>query len=546
MSRALGWEGVLPWIIALALSVWTGRWVGLGPPALQGLALAGALLGLVALAPQALQACRLGRARYVARIGRPRLERWAMRHPERWLLGQGGPWNASQAQALYQRLCSASGPAEVLLLSHVRFMRPVFMQPEEAGGHTLVMGAPGTGKTQLFKLLALQAIARGHCVILLDPKGGGHLRQCLAQAAARVARPYFQLLPAEPEHSDGLNLLANGRQASELASRISRLIPADETDNAFGQFAWMTLNRIIEGLLALRQPVTLKALRFHVADQGHALRARLPLPGLVELTAHDPGHYRKMILALSPVLETLTAGALGALLSPPLEAGHCTVMEDRPRVHLAQVIRQAGVFYAGLGALSDEALSRALGGLLLADLAAVAGDRYRDTASAVPVRLFVDEAAEVTNPAFIQLLNKGRECGFVVTFAVQTLADLEVAMNGPAPARMMLGNAGNLIAFRTLDPESRKVWAERAGSTWIRTGSDSVGAQQAQGHKGRQRGYSAGRTRQLEEVAMIPEALLGQLPNLHFVALLGGRRTVAGRLPLVKDSGDGDAAGAGR
>ena len=45
---------------------------------------------------------------------------------------------------------------------------------------------------------------------------------------------------------------------------------------------------------------------------------------------------------------------------------------------------------------------------------------------------------------------------------------------------------------------------------------------------------------------MIPEALLGQLPNLHFVTLLGGQRTVAGRLPLVKDSGDGDAAGTGR
>lgn len=107
-------------------------------------------------------------------------------------------------------------------------------------------------------------------------------------------------------------------------------------------------------------------------------------------------------------------------------------------------------------------------------------------------------------------------------------------MRGPAPARMMLGNAGNLIAFRTLDPESRRIWAERAGSAWVRTGSDSVGAQQAQGYKGWQRGYSAGRTRQLQEVAMIPEALLGQLPNLHFVALLGGRRTVAGRLPLVK------------
>jgi conjugal transfer pilus assembly protein TraD len=535
MRGVYWWSALLSWLLALALSVLTTRWMGLGAQASHVLLQAGLGAALLVLAPQALQAYRLERTRHPARISRKRLERWGKRHPERWLLGLGAPWKTPQAQALYQHLSSAPDPEGMMLLSHAKFLRSVFLEAEDAQGHTLVVGAPGTGKTQLFKLLALQAIARGECVILLDPKGGQHLRHSLAQAAARVGRPYFQLLPAQPEQSDGLNLLANGRQASELASRLSRLIPMDETENAFGQFAWMTLNRIIEGLLVMREPVTLKALRHHVADQGKSLRARLPLPGLAELAAHDPVHYRKMILALTPMLETLTTGSLGELLSPPLENGIHTVEADRPRVHLAQVIRQAGVFYAGLGALSDEALSRALGGLLLADLAAVAGDRYRDTARGVPVRLFVDEAAEVTNPAFVQLLNKGRECGLMVTFAVQTLADLEVAMSGPGPARMMVGNAGNLIAFRTLDPESRKVWAERAGSAWIRAHSDSVGAQQMQGANGRQRGFSAGRTRQFQEVPLIPEALLGQLPNLHFVGLLGGRRTVVGRLPLVEN-----------
>ena len=533
------------WILALGLAALTMRWVGLGSGAMSLLMLAGLALGLLVLVPRRLRAYLLERSRHPSGISRQRLALWQRRHPQRWLLGEGAPWQTPQAQRLHQALSRADpDPEAAVLLGHAGFLRPIFLEAQEAQGHTLVMGAPGTGKTQLFKLLALQAIARGESVILLDPKGGLHLRQSLAQAAALEGRPYFQLLPAQPEQSDGIDLLANGRQASELASRLSRLIPADETDNAFGQFAWMTLNRIIENLLVLREPVTLKALRFHVADQGRSLHARLPPPvsgvpyeawhGLSELVAHDPAHYRKMILALTPVLEALTAGALGTLLSAPL-VGHAHALQaDRPRVHLAQVIRQAGVFYAGLGALSDEVLARALGGLLLADLAVVAGDRYRNTAKGVPVRLFVDEAAEITNPAFIQLLNKGRECGLVVTFAVQTLADLEVAMSGSGPARMMVGNAGNLIAFRTLDPESRKVWSERVGSAWIRATSASVGAQQAQGHNGRQRGFSAGRNRQFVEAPLIPEALLAQLPNLHFVGLLGGRRTVVGRLPLVE------------
>ncbi|MDE2258708.1 MAG: type IV secretion system DNA-binding domain-containing protein, partial [Betaproteobacteria bacterium] len=472
------------------------------------------------------------------------LEQWVKRHPDRWLLGQGAVWHARHTQALHQTLGSAGPEAdEPALLCQVGFLHPIYLEAQGAIGHTLVMGAPGTGKTQLFNLLALQAIARGETVILLDPKGGSHLRQSLARAAERVGRPFFQLLPADPAQSDCLDLLANGRQASELASRLSRLIPADETENVFGQFAWMTLHRIIEGLLVLREPVTLKALRFHVADQGKALRVRLQAlgvgtlseawRGIADLAAHDATHYRKMILALTPVLETLTAGPLGDLLSPPLAADAAAAHGGRPRIHLAQIIRQAGVLYAGLGALSDEVVARALGGLLLADLAAVAGDRYRDAGAGIGVRVFVDEASEVTNPAFIQILNKGRECGMMVTFAVQTLADLEVAMNGPGPARMMVGNAGNLIAFRTLDPDSRKVWSERAGTTWIRATSASVSAQRAQGLAGWRRGVAAGRSEQLQETPLIPEAFLGHLPNLHFVGLLGGNRVVVGRLPLV-------------
>ncbi len=538
MSGSFPWGASLPWVLALCASALMARWVGLGPGATGALLVAGLGVGSAVGVPIGWRALREARHRRPRRLTMRGLARGVQRHPERVLLGEGAPWQARQTQALHQALCRPGSQAGgSSLLSHAGALGPLYLDAQEARVHTLVVGAPGTGKTQLFKLLALQAIARGEAVILLDPKGGPALRHSLARAAARADRPYFQLLPAEPEHSDALDLLANGRQASEIASRLSRLIPADESDNAFGQFAWMTLHRIIEGLLAVRAPVTLKALRFHGADQGRTLHARLPSPvacqGLADLVAHDPAHYRKMILALTPVLETLTAGALGALLSPPHEAGERVLPADRPRVHLAQIIRQGGVLYAGLGALSDEALARALGGLLLADLAAVAGDRYRDAGVTVPVRLFVDEAAEITNPAFVQLLNKGRECGLVVTFAVQTLADLEVAMGGAGPARMMVGNAGHLIAFRTLDPESRKVWSERAGSAWICATSASVGAQQAQGRLGAQHGLSAGRHRQQQEAPLIPEALLAQLPDLHFVGLLAGQRTVVGRLPLV-------------
>ncbi|MDE2342750.1 MAG: TraM recognition domain-containing protein [Betaproteobacteria bacterium] len=524
----------LPWPGALLSGLLAGRAVGLGWLAAGSFSLACSALAALGEGPVLRQAWRRRAGMRARRLTLPFLERWLRRHPQHLLLGHGAPWRCREARRFLRAAAGPDRHQNGSPFDHTGMSRALRLPA--SGSHTLVVGAPGTGKTQLFALLAVQAIARGEAVVLLDPKGGHALRERLATAAARAGRPSFRLLAAEPEASDAVDLLANGRSAGELASRVARLMPADEGDNAFGQFAWMTLHRLIEAQRALGETVTLQGLREHVADQGQALLRRLQaravaaqgaLAGLAALAAHEPAHYRKMILALAPVLETLCGGALGPLLSDL----------RRPRVTLGQIVRQGGVLYAGLGALSDEASARALGALLLADLAALAGDRYRGDGEQRPIRLFVDEAAEVTNPAFIQLLNKGRECGVQVTFAVQTLADLEVAMGGEGPARMMLGNAGNLVAFRLLDAGSREAWSARAGRVWARLRGSAQGSQQGAGPAGRSHGRSAGRSDVMQEVPLLPEALLAHLPDLAFAALLGGREVVLGRLPLLAEEG---------
>ncbi|MDE1943196.1 MAG: type IV secretion system DNA-binding domain-containing protein [Betaproteobacteria bacterium] len=524
----------LPWPGALLSGLLAGRAAGLGWLAASTFSLACSAVAAVGEGPVLRRAWRRQAGLRTRKLTASFLERWVRRHPQHLLLGHGAPWRTREARRFLLAAAAPDLRQHGSPFDHTGLSR--VLRLPASGSHTLVVGAPGTGKTQLFALLAVQAIARGDAVVLLDPKGGHALRERLAAAAARFGRPSFRLLAAEPETSDALDLLAHGRTAGELASRVARLMPADESDNSFGQFAWMTLHRLIEAQRALGEVVTLQRLREHVADQGQALLRRLQasgvaaegaLAGLTALAAHDPAHYRKMILALAPVLETLCGAALGPLLSDL----------RRPRVTLGQIVRQGGVLYAGLGALSDEASARALGALLLADLAALAGNRYRGDGEQRPIRLFVDEAAEVTNPAFIQLLNKGRECGVQVTFAVQTLADLEVAMGGEAPARMMLGNAGNLVAFRLLDAGSREAWSARAGQVWARLHGSAQGSQQGSGPTGRSRSRNAGRSEVMQEVPLLPEALLAQLPDLAFAALLGGQQVVLGRLPLLAQEG---------
>jgi conjugal transfer pilus assembly protein TraD len=122
---------------------------------------------------------------------------------------------------------------------------------------------------------------------------------------------------------------------------------------------------------------------------------------------------------------------------------------------MARVIRSDKVLYAGLDNLADATVGSAIGSILLADLTAVAGDRYNYGVGArKPINVFVDEAAEVINPPTIQLLNKGRGAGFRMAIATQTFADFAARLGDENKARQVLANTNNKIALRILDAET--------------------------------------------------------------------------------------------
>ena len=439
------------------------------------------------------------------------------------------------------------------------------------------MGAPGSGKTTLFQTLAAQAIHRGDVVIVLDPKGAPDFQGRLRKEAERAGRPFVYFHPAHPGRSVRFDPLKNWNRATEIANRVSALIPAREGGDAFKQFAWTTINRLSHAQLYVGERPNLKSLKLHLQDGGRILlervlerwlsRTTLPDPadepvararahkshletliaayqdradtqpgddiidGLTATVQHDRTHYSKMIVPAVPILEMLTSGDLGAMLSPdPLDASDQRSMYDWDKV-----ISSAAVVYMGLDSLADGTVGAAVGSIMLADLTAVAGARYNFGGSERCVALFVDEAAEVVNPSFIQLLNKGREANFVTCFAAQTLADFEARMGDRAAARMMIGNANNFVALRTLDCETQAYVAEKFGRTTVQ--SISVAQNVYASTKDAVAQFSGGSTHSLREteVDTIPPDLLGSLPDLEFFALICGGSLLKGRLTRIVD-----------
>ena len=84
------------------------------------------------------------------------------------------------------------------------------------GGHTLVVGATGSGKTVTQTWIATRAIALGMGAIVVDPKGDAGMREQLRRAAHAAGRPYIEWTP---DGDSVYNPYARGG-ASEIADKL--------------------------------------------------------------------------------------------------------------------------------------------------------------------------------------------------------------------------------------------------------------------------------------------------------------------------------------
>lgn len=508
------------------------------------------------------------------------------RHPDQWWLGWGFEWNQKHAQLAYD--IQKRDLTGLIPVNHDRmgatwihglgltedYIRQAI---SHSAGHTLIVGTTGAGKTRLFDIFVTQAVLRNEAVIIIDPKGDKDLKWC-AERACRLSRNpdrfvYFH--PAFPDESVRIDPLKNFNRSSELASRIAAVSPGESGSDPFKAFGQKALDNIVQGLFAAEEqpslvklrtyleggsvPLVIKALvryfdkvlqfdwrssigmkRMDLNDKTAQLlvkfyrervqqeRQNTDLEGLISMFEHDRTHFSKMIASLLPLMNMLTSGSLGALLSPDQSDSNDT----RAITDAAEIIKGAKVAYIGLDSLSDSMVGSAIGSILLADLAAVAGDRYNHGVDNRPVNIFVDEAAEVINDPCIQLLNKGRGAQFRLFIATQTFADFSARLGSEAKARQILANLNNLIALRVMDAETQTYITDNLPKTRLKYIMRTQGVST---HSANPAVFSGNIGERLmeEEGDLFAPQLLGQLPDLHYIAKLSGGRIVKGRLPIL-------------
>jgi conjugal transfer pilus assembly protein TraD len=460
-------------------------------------------------------------------------------------------------------------------------------------GNTLLVGTSRCGKTRLLELVEEMAVELGYAVIVIDPKGDQEFEFSLRAACKQAGREndYVRFHLAFPSQSIRIDPLKNYTNLSDLASRISALMSGDGSSSSFRDFAWSVLNAIIMGQDAVNEKSTLVSIRSYV-DNGVAdllmrvilsyfdnvlgtcwendvvvfaraqkqpkgkannegnLLVRQSLHLLLEyyrqvlvsrgqrheavealatIYTHDSAHYSKMIANLVPILGKLTTGDLGALLSPDPR----DISDPRPMTDLAALIRSNSVVYIGLDSLANKEASSAVGSMLLSDLTSVAASIYNYGGEDNKVFLIVDEASEVVNDPYIQMLNKSAGAGFINLAAIQGIPDLEARLESKPKAYQMLANFNNLIAMRVLDPSSQEFVTETLGETYVITGQTIKGTTSStEKNITHFTGSVQERITESSE-AIMPTDILGQMPNWQYLGKFSGGRIVKGRLPII-------------
>ena len=484
--------------------------------------------------------------------------------------------------------------------------RPITMRQTSRTGHMIVLGTTRVGKSRLLEVLATQDIRAGHVVIVIDPKGDADLMMRMYAEAHRAGRgnQFYLFHLGYPEISARYNGIGNFSRITEVAARATNALPSSGNSAAFKEFSWRFTNLVAQGQVALGRVPTYETLLADVTgieplfmDYAHmvfrqkaaegqytdyqdrllhiegliekkkypvsrALADRDPplvamiylikelrvpdkvLTGLAAAVSYERSFYEKIIASLGPFLEKLTSGAVGKLISPDYFDPH----DKRPIFDWMSVIRQGGIVYCGLDALTDSVVSSAVGNSMLSDLVSVGGKLYKTgldphhpTGKIVlpTICCHFDEVNEICGPEFVPMVNKLGGSGFRITAYTQSMFDIEAKVGDKAKAGQILDNFNHLVMLRVRSVNTANLLAEQVPQVDVVHITPSTGvsdsAADGSGVDFTSRNVDIVTS---TKVPMIQPADILGLPQGQAFALLEGNRRFKLRIPMPRKDDD--------
>lgn len=459
-------------------------------------------------------------------------------------------------------------------------------------GHTFIAGNVGTGKTTLLRLMSINALHLGNVLIVLDPKNDRDWKSSIQKEMEYLGMGdrFYHLHPSQPSKSARVPLLKHFTRITEIADRVAPLMGSAGGSSAnFESFAFGVIYHTANALNYLGEPIRLTKIQKVISSDRKGLAMRvmnkyfdetlgegweatlgntldkinpdrltamavhynqtlsiehenIVVAGMIEFALHDEVHYAKMVVALRPVLTILTAEPLNDLLSPIDDINDD---DPRPIVDLQTVVEKGGCIYISLDSLTDSKSAGYISRLVLAEIAAIAGNRYNSNdKEGRRVTICNDEvhASLENNDALLNILAQGRAAQLQMILATQTVSDLE-AKSDAATASRFLGLCNNFISMRTTDPVTQEYVASQFSTTSIAQVQAQAGSGSSTSDSMLAYSSSYGERLMKTREDMFPQELLGQMPILQYVARLADGRKLKMRLDvLINTDSEGQKA----
>jgi len=332
---------------------------------------------------------------------------------------------------------------------HEDISRPIILRPDQRVRHLHVIGASGSGKSTLLFNLAIQDIAAGRGIGILDPHGD-LVDEILGEIPEHRKSDVVLFDPSDNLNSPGLNVLsANSPEEKDLlASDLVAVFRRFST--SWGDQMNSVLANAIQAILESSQGGTLLELRRFLVD-------RLFRASFLK-TVKDPAtvHYWSKEYPLLP------AKSVGPLLTR-LDAfvrsktiRHIMAQKES-KIDFTKVMNEGKIFLAKLSqGLIGEENAYLLGSLLVSKFQQAAMSRQAMPESARrDYLLYIDEFHNFITPSLVSLLSGARKYRLGLILAHQEMRQLWKEDSGVGSA--VLTNPYTRICFRLGDDDARKL-----------------------------------------------------------------------------------------
>ena len=312
---------------------------------------------------------------------------------------------------------------------------------EDRFAHIYAIGKTGTGKSTLLEGMALQDIANGNGIALIDPLGD-LAEQVVSRIPASRREDVIYLNAADVNQPWGYNPLRRvAPQYIALAASGFMEVFKKMWPDAWGVRMEHILRNVLMALLEQRRATMHDILRV-LTDKEY----RKQIAGSVQnqpVRRFFEQEYEKFSSSYRVDASAPIQNKIGAFLADPALARMLTA--PKQEIHIRQVMDEGKVLIANLakGRIGEDS-SSLLGGLLVTTLGLAAYTRV-DTPPAErrDFFIYIDEFQSFTTLALANMLSELRKYRVSFSVAHQFLHQLT-----PEIRHAVLGNVGTFISFR--------------------------------------------------------------------------------------------------